>query len=85
MFPSRQNTETSDRQIHQVVWTLERATDLMGLGTELVFPSRFLAPAFLTSSYFRTMALMIDYGEKAKTPPFSTSLKVANLPFQEFC
>lgn len=34
MFPSRQNTETSDRQIHQVVWTLERAADLMGPGTE---------------------------------------------------
>ena len=37
MFPSRQNTETSDRQIHQVVWVLERAVDLMGPGTELVF------------------------------------------------
>ena len=50
MFPSRQNTETSDRQIHQVVWTLERATDLMGPGVELVFSQCRLLLAFLTSS-----------------------------------
>jgi len=37
MLPSRQNTEPSDRQIQQVVWVLERATDLMAPGTELVF------------------------------------------------
>ena len=46
MFPSRQNTETSDRQIHQVVWVLERAADLMGPGTELVSRPQCLAPAF---------------------------------------
>lgn len=34
MYPSRQNTEASERQIHQVVWILERITDLMGPGTE---------------------------------------------------
>jgi len=60
MLPSRQNTDPSDRQIQQVVWVLERATDLMGAGTE-------------------TLALMIDYGEKAKSPPFSTSLTVLNI------
>jgi len=36
MFPSRQNTETSERQIQQVVWVLERAADLMTAGTESV-------------------------------------------------
>lgn len=47
MFPSRQNTETSDRQIHQVVWVLERAVDLMGPGTELVFQQSCLSQGFL--------------------------------------
>ena len=50
LFPSRQNTEISDRQIHQVVWTLERATDLMGPGTELVFQRYSLVPTFLIRS-----------------------------------
>lgn len=36
MFPSRQNTDPSDRQIEQVVWVLERAADLMSPGVELV-------------------------------------------------
>lgn len=34
MIPSRQNTEETVRQIHFVVWTLERAIDLMGPGVE---------------------------------------------------
>jgi hypothetical protein len=34
MCPSKQNTEESPRQIHFVVWMLERAIDLMGPGVE---------------------------------------------------
>lgn len=33
---------------------------------------------------FRTLALMIDYGEKGKSPPFSTSLKVATFLFNPY-
>ena len=76
MFPSRQNTETSERQIQQVVWVLERAVDLMGPGTELVSQQSRLLPVLLTSSRVRTLALMIDYGEKGRSPPFSVSLRV---------
>lgn len=36
MCPSKQNTEESPRQIHFVVWILERAVDLMGPGVEYV-------------------------------------------------
>ncbi|KAL7278961.1 hypothetical protein ACG7TL_006793 [Trametes sanguinea] len=32
--PSRQNTEESIRQVHYVVWALERLTELMGPGVE---------------------------------------------------
>ena len=32
--PSRQNTEESIRQVHYVVWALERLTELMGPGIE---------------------------------------------------
>ena len=34
--PSRQNTEESIRQVHFVVWALERLTELMGPGVECV-------------------------------------------------
>ncbi|KAG1729620.1 CRAL-TRIO domain-containing protein [Suillus paluster] len=34
MCPSKRNTEESPRQIHYVVWILERAIDLMGPGVE---------------------------------------------------
>lgn len=51
MFPSRQNTETSDRQIQQVVWVLERAADLMAPGTEWVChqsrPHQYLSYLFI--------------------------------------
>ncbi|KAF9243498.1 CRAL TRIO domain-containing protein [Melanogaster broomeanus] len=60
MCPSRQNTEESPRQIHFVVWMLERATDLMGPGVE-------------------TLALMIDYADKAKNPSLSTARQVLNI------
>ncbi|KAG9315215.1 CRAL TRIO domain-containing protein [Chiua virens] len=57
LWPSRQNTEESPRQIHFVVWMLERCTDLMGPGVE-------------------SIALMIDYADKAKSPSFSTARQV---------
>ncbi|KIJ04689.1 hypothetical protein PAXINDRAFT_104059 [Paxillus involutus ATCC 200175] len=60
MCPSRQNTEEGPRQIHFVVWMLERATDLMGPGVE-------------------TLALMIDYADKAKNPSISTARQVLNI------
>jgi len=47
----------------------------MGPGTELVFQYDCLLPTFLISFHSRTLALMVDYGEKAKSPPFSTSPK----------
>ena len=34
--PSKQNTEESIRQVHFVVWALERLTELMGPGVEYV-------------------------------------------------
>lgn len=34
--PSKQNTEESIRQVHFVVWALERLTELMGPGVECV-------------------------------------------------
>ena len=34
--PSRQNTEESVRQVHYVVWALERLPELMGPGVEYV-------------------------------------------------
>ena len=40
--PSKQNTEESIRQVHYVVWALERLTELMGPGVECVL---FLFPA----------------------------------------
>lgn len=79
MLPSRQNTDPSERQIHQVVWVLERATELMGPGTEFVFQPNPLHQR-LISFRCRTLALMIDYGDKAKSPAFSTSLKVITSP-----
>lgn len=32
--PSRQNTDESIRQVHYVVWALERLPELMGPGVE---------------------------------------------------
>lgn len=60
MCPSKQNTEESARQIHFVVWMLERAIDLMGPGVE-------------------TLALMIDYADKAKNPSIGTARTVLNI------
>ena len=34
--PSKQNTEESIRQVHYVVWALERLPELMGPGVECV-------------------------------------------------
>jgi len=58
--PSRQNTAESIRQVHLVVWYLERATDLMGPGVE-------------------TIALMVDYADKAKNPSFSQARTVLGI------
>ncbi|OCH93078.1 CRAL/TRIO domain-containing protein [Obba rivulosa] len=58
--PSRQNTAESIRQVHLVVWYLERAAELMGPGVE-------------------TIALMVDYADKAKNPSFSQARAVLNI------
>ncbi|KAG0695606.1 CRAL TRIO domain-containing protein [Suillus ampliporus] len=60
LCPSKQNTEESPRQIHFVVWMLERTVDLMGPGVE-------------------TLALMIDYADKAKNPSIGTARTVLNI------
>ncbi|KIM64356.1 hypothetical protein SCLCIDRAFT_115568 [Scleroderma citrinum Foug A] len=60
MYPSKQNTEESPRQIQFVVWTLERAIDLMGPGVE-------------------TLALLLDFADKAKNSSFSTCRTVLNI------
>lgn len=78
MCPSRQNTEESPRQIHFVFWIFERVIELMGPGVEYVafcFISSFI-PSFLLR---RTVALMIDYADKAKNPSFSTARQVLNI------
>ena len=50
MWPSRQNTEESPRQIHFVFWIMERAIELMGPGVEYV--SRFSLSSSLSSPFF---------------------------------
>jgi len=60
MFPSRQNTEESIRQIQFAVWVLERCIDLMRPGVE-------------------TIALLINYADKAKSPSISTARAVLNI------
>ncbi|KAI0671386.1 CRAL/TRIO domain-containing protein [Trametes maxima] len=58
--PSKQNTEESIRQVHYVVWALERVTDLMGPGVE-------------------TLALMVDFADRAKNPSIGQSRAVLNI------
>ncbi|PIL35387.1 hypothetical protein GSI_02113 [Ganoderma sinense ZZ0214-1] len=58
--PSKQNTEESIRQVHFVVWALERLTELMGPGVE-------------------TLALMVDFSDRAKNPSLTQSRAVLNI------
>ncbi|KAI0787410.1 CRAL/TRIO domain-containing protein [Fomes fomentarius] len=58
--PSKQNTEESIRQVHFVVWALERLTELMGPGVE-------------------TLALMVDFADRAKNPSLHQSRTVLNI------
>ncbi|TBU25024.1 CRAL/TRIO domain-containing protein [Dichomitus squalens] len=58
--PSRQNTEESIRQVHFVVWALERLTELMGPGVE-------------------TLALMVNFADRAKNPSLTQSRLVLNI------
>ncbi|KAI0351705.1 CRAL/TRIO domain-containing protein [Trametes cingulata] len=58
--PSRQNTDESLRQVHYVVWALERLTELMGPGVE-------------------TLALMVDFADRAKNPSLGQSRMVLNI------
>ncbi|KAI0750119.1 CRAL/TRIO domain-containing protein [Daedaleopsis nitida] len=58
--PSKQNTEESVRQVHFVVWALERLTELMGPGVE-------------------TLALMIDFADRAKNPSIGQARTVLNI------
>ncbi|KAI0366133.1 CRAL/TRIO domain-containing protein [Pilatotrama ljubarskyi] len=58
--PSRQNTDESIRQVHYVVWALERLTELMGPGVE-------------------TLALMVDFADRAKNPSLGQSRTVLNI------
>lgn len=79
MCPSRQNTEESPRQIHFVVWVLERAMDLMGPGVEYVDVPLVRAPLAHPVLCRRTLAIMIDYADKAKNPSFSTARTVLHI------
>ncbi|RDX57013.1 CRAL/TRIO domain-containing protein [Lentinus brumalis] len=58
--PSKQNTEESIRQVHYVVWALERLTELMGPGVE-------------------TLALMVNFADRAKNPSLGQSRAVLNI------
>lgn len=58
--PSKQNTEESIRQVHFVVWALERLTELMGPGVE-------------------TLALMVNFADRAKNPSLTQSRAVLNI------
>ncbi|KAI0760942.1 CRAL/TRIO domain-containing protein [Trametes elegans] len=58
--PSKQNTEESIRQVHYVVWALERVTELMGPGVE-------------------TLALMVNFADRAKNPSMGQSRRVLNI------
>ncbi|OJT15007.1 CRAL-TRIO domain-containing protein C23B6.04c [Trametes pubescens] len=58
--PSKQNTEESIRQVHYVVWALERLTELMGPGIE-------------------TLALMVDFADRAKNPSLGQARTVLNI------
>ncbi|KAI0635576.1 CRAL/TRIO domain-containing protein [Trametes polyzona] len=58
--PSKQNTEESIRQVHYVVWALERLTELMGPGVE-------------------TLALMVDFADRAKNPSLGQARTVLNI------
>ena len=78
MCPSRQNTEESPRQIHFVFWIMERAIDLMGPGVEYVLRFFFFA-SDRVAHVTRTVALMIDYADKAKNPSISTARQVLNI------
>ena len=78
MYPSRQNTDEGPRQIHFVVWVLECAVDLMGPGVEYVPLFSPTRPCAHTPAR-RTLALMIDYADKAKNPSFGTSRTVLNI------
>ncbi|KAK0223308.1 CRAL/TRIO domain-containing protein [Armillaria fumosa] len=60
MFPSRQNTEESPRQIEFVVWILERCIDMMPSGVE-------------------TVALFINFADKAKNPSLGTARQFLNI------
>ena len=78
--PSKQNTEESIRQVHFVVWALERLTELMGPGVEYVHKSSITTCRMLmllpTS---RTLALMVDFADRAKNPSLTQSRLVLNI------
>ena len=75
MFPSRQNTNEPPRQIEFVVWMLERTIDLMGPGVEYVKSQSSLI-SIIDVFQCRTIDLLIDYADKAKSPSFATSKAV---------
>ncbi|KAM5537177.1 hypothetical protein V8D89_009110 [Ganoderma adspersum] len=58
--PNKQNTDESIRQVHFVVWALERLTELMGPGVE-------------------TLALMVNFADRAKNPSLTQSRAVLNI------
>jgi hypothetical protein len=79
LLPSRQNTEEGHRQVEFTVFMLERCTDLMPPGVEcvqLLFACVVLALTWALCC--RTLALMIDYADKAKNPSLSQARKVGS-------
>lgn len=78
MFPSRQNTDEPTRQIQFAVWMLERCIDLMRPGVEYV---AFFNPSSnnLLTRGSRTLTLLINYADKAKSPSISTARAVLNI------
>lgn len=72
MFPSRQNTNESERQVQYAIWMLERALDLSGPGVEYGSSSALLS--VLTTS--RSVALFINFRDRAKAPSWNMSRNV---------
>lgn len=76
LCPSRQNTEESIRQVEFNMFMLERCIDLMGPGVEYVYSNKMASGIHNIAR--RSLALMIDYGQKAaKSPSFSLSRMVS--------
>lgn len=72
MFPSRQNTDESTRQIQFVVWMLERVIDLTGPGVECVISYS----SFSTTYMYSNMALFINFSDRAKATSFQQQRNV---------